>query len=172
MTKATTLKQSFAIALIAAIAGLLIASVVGAAEATVDATVTPQLVAVSVSDGTVVYGILAANSSANTFTLGQQQTATNDGNVDVDLDIRSSDAVVAGTDWNLEATTSTDQYTHEFSIDDGVSWSFFAADNSVSDLADPVIASKTFDLRITTPTTSTDLGEHTITVTVLATAAL
>ncbi|MCH7752539.1 MAG: hypothetical protein IH898_10350, partial [Planctomycetes bacterium] len=99
---------------------------------------------------------------------------TNYGNVSVNLGIRSSDAASGGTDWNLAGTAGADEFTHEFSTDAGTSWTAFNTDNSTySTLASDVAASgnETFDLRIGTPTSSTDSAEHTVTVTVQATEA-
>jgi len=148
--------------------------VVAATTDDVVATVTAQLVAVSVSDGAVAYGTLDLNTNQDTVTLADTQTATNDGNVNVDLGIRSSDAVSGVTDWNLAASAGTDEFIHEFSTDSGTTWTGFNVDNATySNIASGVAASGTqdFDLQIGTPTASTDSVEHTVTVTVLATAS-
>ena len=145
-----------------------------ATEGTVSATVTPQLVSISVStDGTVAYGTLPSNTIKNTITLTDTQTVLNDGNVDEDFNIRSSDAISAGTDWNLEATTGSDQYVHKFSTDSGTSYTNFPAGNSNISLVNGLAASasQSFDLQITTANPSTNLLEHTITVTVQASAS-
>lgn len=139
----------------------------------VTATVTAKLISVSVSSGTVAYGILDLNTTTTTVALGQTQTATNDSNVAVDLGIRSSDATSSSTNWNLAAAAGDNAFTHEFSTD-GSSYAAFDVNNSTySTLVSGVAASgsQTFDLRIGTPTTSSDSLEHTITVTVQATEA-
>src|SRR3989344_3246183 len=83
---------------------------VGAADtASVAATVTAQLVSVSVSDGTVDYGILATSTSKDTVGV-QTQTATNNSNVTAKLDIKSSDAV-GGTPCNLAGVAAPDVFT-------------------------------------------------------------
>lgn len=149
--------------------------VVADAETTADvsATVTAQLVSVSVSDGSIAYGILELNTT--TTTVGTDlQTATNDGNVNIDLGIRSSDAVSSSTPWELAASAGLNEFTYEFSIDGGSNWAAFNVDNATySTLASDVDVdgTQTFDLRIGTPTASTDSVEHTVTVTVLATAS-
>ncbi len=144
-----------------------------ATEGSVSATVTPQLISLTVADGAVAYGTLDANTNKDTITLGDTQTATNSGNVAENFAIRSSDAVSAGTNWNLEATTGTNQYTHEFSTNGGAAYTFFPADNTNTTLVNGVAVggNQSFDLRIKTPVTSTDTLEHTITVTVQASAA-
>lgn len=151
-------------------------TVQGATEGSVSATVTAQLISVSVADGSVAYGTLSLDTTEDTATGGaalETQTATNNGNITENLGIRSSDAV-GDTDWNLAAARGSDAFTHEFSIDDGSSWTAFNVDNTTNSvLANSVAANgnQTFDLRIGTPTVSTDSVEHTVTVTVLATAS-
>ncbi len=146
-----------------------------ATTADVSATVTSQLISVTVADGSVAYGVLNADTNQDTVTLSDTQTATNNGNVPENFSIRSSDATSGGTNWNLAASTGTDEFTHEFSIDSGSNWIAFNVDNiTYSSMSSSVAASggtDNFDLRIKTPVSSTDNDEHTITVTVLATAS-
>jgi len=145
-----------------------------AGTADVTATVTAELISVSVDDGSVAYGALPLNTSEDTVTLTDTQTATNDGNVNVDLGVRSSDAASAGTPWNLAASAGVDAFTHEFSTNSGSTWTDFNADNATySSIATGVASTGTqdFDLQVGTPTSSTDTVEHTITVTVQATAS-
>ncbi|MFC2072422.1 hypothetical protein ACFLUU_06950 [Chloroflexota bacterium] len=138
---------------------------------TVSATVTASLISVTVTPGTVAYGVLATGGSANTTTegLGQTQTANNTGTVSENFTIKSSDAL-GGTAWTLAADTGAlDEFTHEFSTNDGSSWTNLT--DTYDTLAGSIAAgdNQTFDLRIGIPTTVTDYAEHTITVTVLAT---
>lgn len=148
---------------------------IAATSVVVNATVTANVVAISVDDGVVEYGTLDLSTQQNTFTLDDTQTATNDGNVNVDLGIRSSDATSTGTDWNLAASIGIiDEFTHEFSTNSGSTWTDFNPDNnSYSTIASGVTPtnSQGFDLQIGTPSASTDIVEHTVTVTVLATAS-
>jgi len=143
-----------------------------ATEATVSATVTSELIAVSVSDGAVAYGILPVNTNQDTVTLSDTQVVTNDSNVAANLDVKSSDAA-GGTGWNLVAAVgSLDEFTHEFAPD-GSTWTTFNVVNATyTSLATNVAAGDTqnLDLRIKTPTSVTDNTQKTITVTVLATA--
>jgi len=146
---------------------------VGTAD--VSATVTAQLVSVSVADGGITYGILPLDSTEDTTTSGLNdvQTATNNGNIAESLGIRSSDAVSDGTNWELAAARGTDEFTHEFSLNDGSSWTAFDVDNATYSTLNSNVAvngTQTFDLRIGTPDNSTDSVEHTVTVTVQATA--
>ena len=166
-------KQFLASVMVLALAATVVGVGVNAdSTADVSATVTAQLVSVSItSDGVVAYGTLPLNTTKDTIALTDTQTATNNGNVTVDLGIRSSDAV-GDTNWNLAASADTDVFTHEFSINSGGLWTHFSADNNTySTLVNTVTAGngQTFDLRIGTPTASTDSVEHTVTVTVQAT---
>jgi len=170
------IRSTIATIAILALVGLGVGMGAGAATTSdVSATVTAELISVSVADGTVAFGTLGLNTTEHTATGGnalETQIATNDGNVTANFGIRSSDAVSGGTNWELAASAGTDAFTHEFSVDDGSNWVAFNVDNSTySTLANTVAASGTqdFDLRVGTPTASTDSVEHTVTVTVQAT---
>ena len=152
----------------------------GATSADVTATVTPGIVSVSVSDGGVAYGTVLLNTNRTTAlgdgdSIDDTQTATNSGTVSVNLGVRSSDASGA-TPWNLATDPGADAFYHGFcttTCDSLPIWNAFNVDNATySSLAAGVAASgsQAFDLKITTPTSSTDSGAHTITVTVQATA--
>jgi len=146
----------------------------GADTANVSATVTAELITISVADGSITYGILPVNTNEDTVFLTDTQVVTNDGNVEADLAVKSSDAV-GGTDWNLAATNaSLDEFTHEFSSNGGSNWTVFNVDNvTYTSLTTNVAVNGTqnLDLRIKTPASVTDNTEKTITVTVLATAS-
>lgn len=153
-------------------------AVQGATTSDVAATVTAQLVSVSVADGAVAYGILGLGVTKDTTNTGvdNTQTATNDGNVAADFGIRSSDAV-GGDAWNLAVATGTDAFVHDWcTVDcDGTPiWNAFDEDNvTYSSLASGVATStgQAFDLRIHTPSAVSDNVLKTITVTVQATAS-
>lgn len=96
ITKNMTLNIKSTIATIAILALVGLGVGVGASAAPtadVSATVTAELVSITSGDGTVAFGILPVDTNADTVTLGQTQSATNTGNVAVDLEVRSSDAV-------------------------------------------------------------------------------
>jgi len=147
---------------------------VGADEATVTSTVTPELIAISVLDGLVEYGVLPLNTEEDTTSTGvsDTQTISNDGNVNIDLDVKSGDATSTGTPWNLAAAKGSDAFTHEFSDDSGSTWITFNVDNvTYTAMSTNVSTTQDMDLRIGTPISSTDTLEHSIAVTVLATAS-
>lgn len=156
----------------------LVGMVVGVAvkagtTAPLTATVTPKLITVSVSPGNFNYGILDLNTTKSTLDLSpvRTQTATNGSNVEVRLNIMSSDAV-GGTNWVLAATTGVlDQFVHKFKGGDvGEVWTQLPVDHSYATLdAKPAAGSVAFDLQITTPTATTDSASKAITVTVQVT---
>lgn len=170
----TIMKKNKLIASIAVFSLLALVALpaIAATTADVSATVTAQLVAVSVSNGNVAYGVLDVNTNANTVDLSQTQVVTNDGNVDVNLEVKSSDAI-GGIDWNLAATNAAlDEFTHEFSSNGGGAWTAFSVVNATyTSLAGPVTTTQNLDLRIKTPTSVSDNVQKTITITVLATEA-
>ncbi len=155
----------------------------GATEASVGATVTIQNVSVAISDGTVLYGTLAVNTSkATTKTpeLDDTQVAINNGNVTEDFLIRGQDSTSAGAGWTLAGAAASETYVHEFCTAGGGSPDLCDATptyteltTSNQNLTTSVATSGTqrFDLKITTPTATTDLNEQTVNVTVVAIAS-
>lgn len=147
-----------------------------ATEGTVTATVTAQNVAVTVSDGTITYGTLAVSTTEDTTlngNLDDTQTATNDGNVSSDLDIKGQDAT-GGTGWTLAATIGADQYVHEFCITDcdgTPSWT--ALTTTYQTLASGVAAAGTqdFDLKLSMPSSVSDYVQKSVDVMVQISAA-
>lgn len=144
-------------------------SVFAATTATVAATVTVQNISVTVSDGIVTYGTLAVNTSAGT-NAADTQTATNNGNVAEDLNIRGQDSA----DWTLAATAGSDEYVHRFctSSCSTAPTNYTALTTSYQTLASGIAASgtQTFDLHITAPTASTVFTQQSVDVTVQAVA--
>ncbi len=137
--------------------------------ATVTATVTVQNISVSISDGTVSYGTLGANSSAGTNG-SDTQTATNNGNVAEDLNIRGTNSA----NWTLDTTNSTtDHYIHRFCTASCASapTNYTALTTNYQALGSGNVAAngtQTFDLYITTPQTSSVYTQQSVDVTVQA----
>lgn len=145
---------------------------------TVSATVTPQNISVSVADAAIAYGVLTLSSVEDTTSGGvnDSQTATNDGNVTEDFNIKGANTT-GGTAWTLAATIGADQYKHSFCTTGGGAPdpcdsgpTFTALTTSYVSLATAVSTSGTqlFDLKIDAPSSSTDFVEKTATVTVQA----
>lgn len=145
----------------------LVFQVYSADEASVTATVTVQNISVSVADGAVSYGTLAVNTSAGTNG-SDTQTATNDGNVTADLNIRGQNTAA----WTLSGTAGANTYIHRFCTTSCASppTSYTPLTTSYQTLASAVTASgtQTFDLYITTPTSSSSYTAQNVDVTVQA----
>lgn len=137
--------------------------------------VTPTAIIISVtvtSDGSISYGYMDPGTQKDTTSSGLNDTQVikNDGNVAEDLTIKTSNAI-GGTAWTLGATTGSDIFVHEFSLNGGGAWTKFTTADTyqsfVSNLG--VNSTQNFDLRLSTPTSSTDLQQKTLTITILAT---
>ena len=137
----------------------------GADTASVAATVTVQNISVTVTDGTVAYGVMAAGASKDTLSPADLQTATNNGNVTENFNIRGTDS---GT-WTLGATAGSNVYVHKFSTNSGAAWTALTLVNQTLATGKAVSGTQTFDLQITTPTVSADYIGHSVNVTVQAT---
>ncbi len=138
-----------------------------ATTGTVTATVTAQNVAVSVSDGTVVYGTITIGDTASTSSdgLDDSQTATNDGNITSDLNIQGQNSA----NWTLGATSDADQYVHEFctsNCDSTPTWT--ALTTSYQTLATGIADAGTqvFDLKIILPSSSSNYTQQSVDITV------
>lgn len=161
-----------AIIVIALVLGniFLVQGVQAATTATVSATVTAQNISVTVSTGTVTYGSVGLSSTQDTTATGvnQTQTATNNGNVAEDFNISSSNAT-GGTAWTISGTSiGADQYMHEFSTNSGTSWTATTTGYTLMASNIAALGTQNFDLKIHTPSSSTDYVQKTITVTVQA----
>ncbi|MDP2671629.1 MAG: hypothetical protein Q8P13_04210 [bacterium] len=158
-------------------------TIVNAADTgTVAATVTPQSISVTVTDGSVAYGTVDLSSTQATTSggLDDTQVATNNGNVAEDFNITSTNAT-GGTAWTLASTIGTDQYKHSFCTAGGGSpdpcdstptWTAITTAGSYQSLSTNVAASGTtrFDLQLSTPSSVADYVQKSITVTVQAVA--
>lgn len=135
------------------------------------------VVSVSVSDGVVSYGTLLANASKTTLSgeLNDMQTATNDGNVTENFNIKGQDATGGGCTWTLVSTNGSDQYVHQFcnATDNSCTsppTNYTALTTSYQALKTGVAVSGTvdFQLRLTTPNPSSCYGQQSVDVTVQA----
>lgn len=146
---------------------LVIIPVHAADTAAVTATVTVQNISVSVDDGTVAYGTLALNTSAGTNAT-DTQTATNDGNVTVDFNIRGHDSA----DWTLENAAGANQYSHRFCTTScatpPTNYTLLEEDYATLATDKTALSTQTFDLYISTPTSTSSHVEQNVNVTVQA----
>lgn len=138
----------------------------------VSATVTAQNISVSVSDGTIAYGILPVSTSKSTIAtdLNDLQTATNNGNVPEDFNIKGS----ASAAWTLAATPGSEAYTHRFCTTTCTTppTGYTALTTSYQTLGTNIATSgtQTFDLNLSTPTSTAVFTSQSVNVTVLAVA--
>lgn len=148
------------------------AKVDAADSATVNATVTAQNISVTVSSGTIAYGILPVNTSKSTIVadLNALQTATNTGNVAEDLNIKGANSAA----WTLATTPGAEQYTHKFCTTTCTTppTNFTALTTNYQTLGTDIATSgtKTFDLQITTPTSTAVFTPQNVDVIVQAVA--
>ena len=143
---------------------------IAATTATVAATVTVQNVSVSVASGTVSYGTLGTNASAGTNG-SNTQTATNNGNIAEDFNITGQNSA----NWTLANSAGTDTYVHQFCTASCASapTNYTKLTTSYAALgAGNVAASgaQTFDLYITSPTSSSVFTQQSVNVTIQAVA--
>jgi hypothetical protein len=165
-----------------------VTNVAFATTAAVTATVKLQNIQVTVSDGSVNYGVLALSTTVDTVAtsgtshLSDPQIANNTGNIAEDLTIKGKDATTASSTctlggspslWYLSSTsTSADHYTHKFSTSTtGVNFNFLST--SYTTLKSNLSASTTqsFDLQLTTPTASSCYDPQSVDITVSAACA-
>ena len=144
-------------------------AVQGADTDTVTATVTPQVVAVSVDVSDVDYGVLDINDVSSPSAV---ITATNDGNVTEMFQIKGSDS----TNWVLSDTSvGGNQFMHEFAIDDDSYTAYTALHNTnYATLAASVSTpsgTQLFKLKLKMPSSTSVTTQQSTTVTVLATEA-
>jgi len=156
---------------VAGIAGGLTLSA-GADGETVDTTVSPMFIGISVAPSLLDYGSLETGTSGNLPTPALF-TVTNAGTENVDLTIRGANT----TDWTLASTTGPNQYRHNYGTDSGVT-PFTPL--STSDLplwsglvANPDGIQGSFDvfLALDMPTTTSSFDTQHATVTIVASAS-
>ena len=138
-------------------------------------TASAAVVSVSVSDGVVTYGTMAAGASKSTLPgeLNDMQTATNDGNVTETFNIKGQNTACP---WTLAATSGNDQYVHQFCNDTANDCTspptnYTALTTGYQTLATGVAQSGTVDiqLRITVPDPSSCFTSQSVDVTIQAT---
>lgn len=123
------------------------------------------------SSGVITYGYVALSTATSTVNNGYTQTAQNDGNTTEQLNVKSSDAT-GGTSWTLASAIGTNQFKHEFSTTTGSTWTTMSTTDTYVTAAPSVAQSGTanFDFRLTTPSSSSDYVQKSITITVQAVA--
>ncbi len=158
---------SVSIGILGLIGVLIFQTALAATTATVTATVTVQSISLTITDGTVAYGTLGNNSSADTNP-ADTQDAVNNGNIIENFNIQGSNSA----NWTLGAVAASDVYVHKFCTSSCGTppTNYTALTTSDQTLATGVAASasQSFDLYITTPNPSTVFTQQSVNVTVTA----
>jgi len=135
----------------------------------------PAIVSVTVSDGNVTYGTLNVNTSRSTLPAeeNEMQTATNNGNVTVNFNIKGTVSSPGG--WTLAGTAAENVYVHKFCNDTDLDCetpftNYTALTTNYATLDTSVANAGTvdFQLRITTPTVVSSYVEQDVDVWVQA----
>ena len=122
------------------------------------------------TNGVVNYGFVGNAQSKSSIDVSATQNINNNGNVDIELDIRTSNAT-EGITWTLGSDAGEDIFVHEFSTNSGDTWTKFTTPNSYQAFLNYLApdSGQDFDFRITVPTISSDHEQKYINVTILAT---
>ncbi|MGC9605639.1 MAG: hypothetical protein ABSF56_02700 [Minisyncoccia bacterium] len=168
----TSQSWHYALASLVALALLSWNIAMAGSTATVAATVTAQLLNISVAPGTIAYGSVPLNTATTTVNHGYQQTVTNSGST-IQLNVKSSDAT-NGTSWTLASSPGSDTYEHQVSTTTGSTYMIMPNSSTYitasSTMTTGVTNTQKLDFQLTTPTASTDFLQKSITITVQAAA--
>lgn len=131
---------------------------------------TTAVVSISItSSGTVSYGTVALNTSKDTTASGLNatQTVQNNSTIAEDFSIKGQNT---SCPWTLAGTAGVDQYVHEFSTNSGTNWTALTTNyqNLIANIA--ANGTQTFDLRLTTPSSTNCYTQQSVDVTIQAVA--
>lgn len=90
-------------------------------NATVSATVTPELISVLVNYSQVDYGILAIGQVEKILP-GNPINVKNNGTVNENFSVQGSDATAGSNTWALDTAQGQDKFVHEFQNTANTSW--------------------------------------------------
>lgn len=137
--------------------------------------ITYAVVTITVSDGSIAYGGRPQSTLIDTTSSGvdDTQVVTNAGDSAEDINILAQNSA----DWTLAPTAGAEQYVHSYCstgsgspdpCDAGATWTPLTTSYQqlASNLA--VAATKRFDLRLSTPTSSTTSTQQTLNITLQA----
>ena len=137
-------------------------------------------ISITISDGTVEYGIVPKNTAKTTLSSdmppsGDMQTVNYDTNVTVNINIKGNNASGGGCTWTLASSNGADQYVHQFcnATDNNCSsppTNYTALTTNYQTLKSGVSGqgSVNFHLRLITPTESSCYGQQSVNVDVQA----
>jgi hypothetical protein len=134
------------------------------------------VISISIADGTVNYGTVAANTSKDTSSgeLNDTQMVTNESNTAIDINIRGQDTACP---WTLSGTSGSNAYTHSFCnsgtgspdlCDANPVWTMLTTSNQTLSTNIAVSGTHRFDLRLHTPTSTSCFTQQSADVTVQA----
>jgi hypothetical protein len=150
--------------------------VFAADTSSVSASVTIENISVQVADGNVSYGVMNLSSWKSTLVgeLNDMQTATNNGTVEEDFNIKGQNSA----NWTLASTAGIDQYVHQFCNDTDLDCSnpptsFTASSTNYQTLGTniAVLGNEVFQLRIGTPSFSNSSAQQSVDVFIQAIAS-
>jgi len=125
------------------------------------------------TDGTVAFGFVSLNGEENTLASGVDDTeiVKNNGGATENFNIKTSNAT-GGTQWSVGASANEDVCVVSFSTNDGGAWEVLQTVDDYETLATGVLEDGTvdLDLKIGTPTITTDYNQKSITITIQAVA--
>jgi uncharacterized protein (TIGR02145 family) len=131
------------------------------------------IISITINDGIISYGTLAAGNSKSTINLSDTQTLTNTSNVVADINIKGFNT---SCPWTLASTTGNNQYVHNFCKATDVSCSspptnYTALSTSYKTLYNNVAVNGTrnLDLQIIAPTESSCYNSQSASITIQAT---
>lgn len=167
------MKKIIASVSVVALTGMLVgAFAVAATTCQVNATVTAAVVAVTVTDGSVAYGVVSSTADTTTGGVNDTQTITNTGTVNEDFEVKGQDST--GNIWTLAGAAGDATYAHKTCIttcDSSPTWT--ALTKSYVDLATNKAPAATtdMDLQVTVPSTNPGTSQATLPVDILASAS-
>lgn len=129
-----------------------------ATTATVSATVRFQTFSVSVSDGSIAYGVLASNATQSTLpsALNDTQTMTNDGNATENINLRGYDSA----NWTIVQVDppGANQYWEQFSTNGFSGFTYATKEYVLVEPNLPASGTATVDFMIRNPSSDTSGG--------------
>ena len=158
--------------IVVAIAAVVAGAVKAADTGAVSATVTASLVAVTVSDGDVSYGVVATTRDTTSSEEDETQTITNTGTINADFEIKGQNST--GNVWTLAGAGGDATYAHKTCIatcDTTPSWTALTTSYVDLDTGKAPAATTELDLQVTVPTSNPGATEATLPVDVLASAS-
>lgn len=131
-----------------------------------------ESIAISVSDGVITYGNISLNSSKSTISgdLNDTQIATNNGSVTETFNIKGQNS----ENWTLSGTNGSEAYTHKFCVAScgtpPTGYTALTTNYQTLGSGIAVDGSISFDLLLTTPTSTSNYIQQTVSITVQAVA--